>query len=411
MAHLFKRGKRYYIKYYLAGKQKEKSLGTDSLQLAKELQRQFESGQTRGEQNPLPSRTPLAEVLTAYVQHIRAIKTAKSAQNDIYYLREAFGPICEALTITSRTPSSKTRKTRSKVSQQDRRRKLPVIEAACIEELTPQQIGAFIDFKVRDQGLKPKTANHYRSIIRRLINWSVETYGIRLPGQGQNPASKVKPYKEQASEIRYLTLPQIGEQLDALRFNPRMQTMVAVLIYAGVRREELLWITKDDVELPRAASGGGGILRIRAKTLTMPDGETRYWQPKTRHNRAIPISSALRAFLDSYTAPDTPGSPSNPLGLYFPSPQGTLYDPDNFSSDLRQVQQSAGLQWSCLDFRHTFGSQLAQKGVSLYKISTLMGNSPEICRRHYAALVPEALVTEVEFHSKSPIPISLPLVG
>jgi hypothetical protein len=50
-----------------------------------------------------------------------------------------------------------------------------------------------------------------------------------------------------------------------------------------------------------------------------------------------------------------------------------------------------------LDFRHTFGSQLAMKGESLYKISTLMGNSPEICRRHYAALISEELIDSVEF--------------
>lgn len=48
-------------------------------------------------------------------------------------------------------------------------------------------------------------------------------------------------------------------------------------------------------------------------------------------------------------------------------------------------------------FRHTFGSHLAQHGVSLYKISTLMGNSPEICRRHYASLCPEKIVAEVDF--------------
>ena len=57
------------------------------------------------------------------------------------------------------------------------------------------------------------------------------------------------------------------------------------------------------------------------------------------------------------------------------------------------------MQWSCLDFRHTFGSQLAMKGESLYKISTLMGNSPEICRRHYAALIPESMIECVEFHT------------
>ena len=59
--------------------------------------------------------------------------------------------------------------------------------------------------------------------------------------------------------------------------------------------------------------------------------------------------------------------------------------------------QAARLPWACLDYRHTFGSQLAVKGESLYKISTLMGNSPEICRRHYAAVAPDAMTTTVEF--------------
>ena len=39
------------------------------------------------------TRTAIADVLTAYVSHIRTIKTAKSAQTDTYYLRDAFGPV------------------------------------------------------------------------------------------------------------------------------------------------------------------------------------------------------------------------------------------------------------------------------------------------------------------------------
>ena len=58
--------------------------------------------------------------------------------------------------------------------------------------------------------------------------------------------------------------------------------------------------------------------------------------------------------------------------------------------------------WSCLDYRHTFGSHLAQRGVSLYKISQLLGNSPEICRRHYASLVADTLESEVEFGGVDP---------
>ena len=44
---------------------------------------------------------------------------------------------------------------------------------------------------------------------------------------------------------------------------------------------------------------------------------------------------------------------------------------------------------------------MAQKGESLYKIAQLMGNSPEICRRHYAALMPEKMHDTVEFEVDS----------
>ncbi len=80
------------------------------------------------------------------------------------------------------------------------------------------------------------------------------------------------------------------------------------------------------------------------------------------------------------------------------SPTGKRWDPDNFSQDLREINERNGLPWGCLDFRHSFGSHLAQKGESPYKIAELMGNSPETCRRHYAAFVPEQMRDTVEFH-------------
>ena len=161
--------------------------------------------------------------------------------------------------------------------------------------------------------------------------------------------------------------------------------MVAVYIYAGLRREEGIWLTVEDVDI---GIGEAGVIRIRAKTVS---GE--FWEPKTKMNRLVPISRALRAVLSAYTRPLVQ-SP-----WVFPSPRGKRWHPDNFSRALRMINSPAGLSWSCLDFRHTFGSQLAMKGESLYKISTLMGNSPEICRRHYVALMPEALTQSVEFHT------------
>ncbi len=386
MASLIKRSGTWYLQWYEGQNIRRRSLRTGSLQIAKEEKRQFESAQLRGLSNPLPTRTPVAEVLEQYVQHIRTIKTPKSAQSDVYYLREAFGPICPGLTITSRTPSPNARRRKPKQGKTDRRCKPAVIAANCFEEITTAQIATFIEHKVRVQGLAPKTANHYRSIIRRVFNWAADRGLIKLPNN-VNPASKVQPYKERAPEIRFLTLAQIEEQLAALRFKPQLHAMVATLIYAGLRREELSWLTLDDIDLRRRhTSGSHGVIRIRAKTIA-----SRSWQPKTKRNRAVPISRALREVLDNYTPR------ASEERWYFPSPEGKWWDPDNFSADLREANRDAGLQWSSLDYRHTFGSQLAQKGVSLYKISTLMGNSPEICRRHYAALVPETMAEEVEF--------------
>ena len=134
-----------------------------------------------------------------------------------------------------------------------------------------------------------------------------------------------------------------------------------------------MWLTKEDVDLKRR------LIHVRAKTI-----EGRFRQPKTKHNRVVPISKALMTILTQYSSKcDGP--------WFFPSPTGKRWDPDNFSQTLRETNRKHGLEWSCLDFRHTFGSHLAIKGESLYKISTLMGNSPDICRKHYAALIPEQM--------------------
>src|SRR5690606_16716898 len=160
--------------------------------------------------------------------------------------------------------------------------------------------------QVQSRGLAPKTANRYREILNRLFNWATTQHGIRLPGP--NPAAQVERYKERAPEIRFLTLQQIDEQLAALAGHPQLQVMVATLIYAGLRREELLWLTLDDVDYK---TGPYGMLRIRAKTI---DGES--WQPKTKVNRAVPISSTLRRWLDTWQPRIVPGR------WLFPSPEG-----------------------------------------------------------------------------------------
>ena len=102
MASLKKRGTTYYLQYYVGSQQRRVNLKTESYQIAKEKARQFESAQARGDANPLPTKTPLADILEKFVKFLETFKTAKSLQTDVYYLRAMFGAICPALKITSR---------------------------------------------------------------------------------------------------------------------------------------------------------------------------------------------------------------------------------------------------------------------------------------------------------------------
>lgn len=377
MASLKKRGNTYYAQYYVGEKQVRRSLQTSSYQLAKEKLRKLESALFRGEDIARPTKTPLAEIVGAYVDHIRATKTAHSVRSDLWYLSDLFGPICEDLSKTGTEAKGRRGKGRSRRKANRFR-----IQSQYVEHVTVGEIAEVIAGRIRDEGIAPKTANRYREVLSRLFSWAMDQRGVRMPG-GVNPAAKVERQRESAPEIRFLTKPQIALQLDALADCPLLQTMVAVYIYAGLRREEALWLQLNDLDLN---TGVYGVIRVHAKTVA---GE--FWEPKTKRNRAVPISRALRGYLDAYGYRVVPGR------WLFPSPLGLRWDGDNFSHALRDVNKKAGLSWSCLDYRHTFGSQLAMKGESLYKISALMGNSPEICRRHYAALQPETLADSVEF--------------
>jgi hypothetical protein len=100
----------YCIQYYAGTKQQRVSLDTDNNHLAMEKLRQLKSAEPRGDNSPMPTKTPIAQVVGKHVQHIRTRETAKSAESDVHRLRDEFGPICDELRVTSRRVSEKARK-------------------------------------------------------------------------------------------------------------------------------------------------------------------------------------------------------------------------------------------------------------------------------------------------------------
>ena len=63
MASLKKRGETYYAQYYVGSKQRRICLQTESYQIAREKIRKLESSLAQGDENPLPSRTPITDAV------------------------------------------------------------------------------------------------------------------------------------------------------------------------------------------------------------------------------------------------------------------------------------------------------------------------------------------------------------
>ncbi len=379
MASLYKRGKCYWASYWVNNRQFQKSLRTKIERVARDKLKRLEYELAIGDLQ-LSSRLPIRTVLQSFCEHMQLTRTFKSYKNDVSRLRVLFGQICPALELGLPGGAAKTETPKRPVDRYAHAH----IKVAMLEDVSPAMINQFIAARIREDGWSPKTANSTRQILHRLFAYATRHHSFRARDRRYpNPADGVERQREAAPEIRFLSLKQVEQQLKMLEPNPLVHAMVAIYIYAGLRREETLWLTNEDVNLEKR------LIHVRAKTI---EGE--FWQPKTRRNRAVPISSSLFDILSAYE------SPGDSI-WFFPSPTGRRWHPDNFSQDLRAANEACGLPWSCLDFRHTFGSHLAQRGESLYKIATLMGNSPEICRRHYAALVPEAMHDSVEFSNES----------
>lgn len=81
---------------------------------------------------------------------------------------------------------------------------------------------------------------------------------------------------------------------------PDLQVRVAVYIYARLRREELCWLQESDVDF---SAGIHGMIRVSAKTV-----DDKSWEPKTKVNRVVPISSKLKIYLEKYPIPGVEGN-------------------------------------------------------------------------------------------------------
>lgn len=374
MASIYKRSGVWHVYYRQGGKRVRYSLETRNERVAKDKLKKIEYELMTG-QHIRPQKTSVIDFLSDFLLHLESTISYRHYRSRRSHLRMAFGDIIPEL--TDHAPGTQRIKPLSTVHQRI------LISCRFLEDITPSVFSRYLDDAARLRNWAPRSYNRARETLHAMFEYAIRVHEYISPDpRYPNPVGAIPRRTPPAADISFLEQKDIMEQLSAVQSRSEFHVAVAVMIYAGLRRGEIVWLTKQHVDMENR------VIRIRPKK----DGDT-FWQSKTKTNRVIPISQDLYSVLLQYKSPQT-------SVWYLPAPKQKIsrWDQDNLSRMLRQINGRKGLAWKALDFRHTFGSHLAMNNVSLYKIATLMGNSPEICRKHYAALIPEQLTDCVELN-------------
>jgi integrase len=229
------------------------------------------------------------------------------------------------------------------------------LDHAAPGEATVRDAQAFLDgFSGKAAG----TRNHIRNCCGRFQKWLGKTNVFR-----EIRKAKVADPEE---GIQYFTREERDAILAAMADNERAIAALWIAFFAGLRREEIARLDWSDIDFP------SNRITIR--------------KSKTSRRRVLPLSGKLAEFLlprkkkSGHIVPWNHGA------------EGTDWKSiardvtTNVCRAIPHLEDRAS--WNT--FRHTFASLLVQPParVSIDTISAWLGNSPEVCRRHYAQFVP-----------------------
>ncbi len=236
--------------------------------------------------------------------------------------------------------------------------------------------------------VSPVTKRRVRAYVSTFFSWAVRNYDLaenplhktgHIPGLARNPEN-IKAIRR-PEELKLL--------IESLKCHTYWQAYVALGCLAGPRFSEQIHLRVKDVYLDN------GYIRIASRSSGRKVTGT-----KTGRERNIPIeTTTLAPILKKYLA-----SHDRVHEWLFPqtveelkrtaTPPGQWSGTTRFLDSLRPILEKArksvkgtGDFWEYgpAEYRHCFGTALGHSGFSGYEISSLMGNSEDVAKRHYVA--------------------------
>lgn len=328
MVSIYKRDNTYYIKFYHKGRRFRRSLGTgkksEALRAKEEIERELASGKYAIEKVDTDADIFWEEYFKWAQDHKRS-KTVETEQLFWNQFKEFVKPS-----------------------------KLGDVARHDVEKFKAKR---------KKDGLKPISINDALRHLQAIYNYA-KKLGYY---SGENPFIGIARFKVEKNPPKYLSKDQIEKVLKAAeQFGRDIYLVFALGIYAGLRKQEIVntrweWFDFDQ----------------KLITLSSHDG----FSLKDSESRTIPLHDRLAVILTPYR---------QDAGFVFlpeKDGQGKYRYRYEFKRAFNIVLDKAELKWVTPHvLRHTFGSQLAIAGVSLYKISKWLGHSDTKTTQIYAHL-------------------------
>lgn len=330
------------------------------------------------EQTPAPTapvkRVLLDDALKAYLDFVRTENAARHVGNKLSMLRRFLGTERTEQFSGEDAPALRQRRLQNCIR--------PFFRGEFLDELTIEVVRNFFG----QLDLSKKTKRHYREFFHHFFEFCIRFEYYRPQNwHCPNPTAALPSYVSKNRRIVFLSNAEVEAQLEILKPFPAFRIAAALMLYAGLRRAEAIWLTRD------AISPDLSFLSVVNRVDERMDIESSL---KTGE-RAVTILPPLQKILAEYL-----------LELkerwLVCKPSGGRWNADAFGKKLRAINCDSGLKWTCLHYRHTYATQRAAEGWPLFRIAKEMGNTVAVVEEYYAGFI-RPVIEKVPCHESQTV--------
>lgn len=258
----------------------------------------------------------------------------------------------------------------------------PILGDTPLQKLTPKHLQQYYSLKMRgSKPLSANTVNKHHGLIATALKFAVTQDAIL-----KSPADKVSPPRARIKEKSAYSPDQLLALYNAVN-GDRLEIVVKLAGYLGMRREEICGLRWDNVDIDRR------IIRI-CEVMTSAGSKIVIKPPKTKTSiRTLSFPEDVLTVLlrEKQTQVENKAFFKNDYqdgGYVVQWPDGRPYRPNYLSELFTGFIIKHGFPKIVLhDLRHSFASIANLKGVTLFDISRALGHSrPDTTGKIYTHL-------------------------